>query len=163
MAKRWLTQRSITLESEVVNIKVANSNSFTINGSPALPSSPQLPNVACVPSLNAGSITTFHPPNPIYSASMVGNSKSLYIKSFIVDTNTGSPTQIAYNQTSILPVEYRPGDNITVIAKGLDNNLPTTLQVIVTTLGVVFIAKLDFSVLTQPFGLSDSICVTFNV
>lgn len=56
MAKRWLTQRSITLESEVVNIKVATPNNFTINGSP-ISTNLTLSPVGNSPNANAATVT----------------------------------------------------------------------------------------------------------
>lgn len=163
MAKRWLTQRSITLESEVVNIKVANSSSFMINGSPVVIPTEDVENVASVPTLNAGTILTSHPVNPLYTARRINKTKTLYLQAFVIDTHTGGSNQIAYNQTSLLPLSFRPLTDIWFTITGLDNNTPTTLILIISTLGVAFIAKPDFSVFTGVFGIPEGQCVTWNI
>lgn len=55
MAKRWLTERSITLESEKVNIIVATPNDFTVNGVP-FGTSITLAPIGAAPNANAATI-----------------------------------------------------------------------------------------------------------
>jgi hypothetical protein len=57
MAKRWLTQRSITLESEQVNIVVHDPSQFTVNGLPVVGTGIALAPIGAVPNANAASLT----------------------------------------------------------------------------------------------------------